>query len=401
MKTTASKQLLGLSAPLVAVLMLSGIGYYNSTLPTPDDVTEYHRKIAELVTEIPREIEADGQHWIGKDSPVQPAAIQILKPNIIISRQYIDQNNDSRGFGLLLVHCRDARDMQGHYPPVCYPNNGMKEIERNKITFPLMGKDVAGMEYLFRQELPGQIHDKWVINLILLPDGTFARTNGELIKQAADYLNRFYGAAQVQFTFDKNLRMQWEEHEREEVIEFFAHYLEPVLLSIGSSKRFEIDGDLDGVIEDYWEQRGGTEPQSPDNSDSPDSPDGPDIDQNSDVLETGMSTSLEVNGISSDLLSGHQVESIAEPMLFKMSWLSLETTSLSIEELSYSTILRNFSPKATDVRGEMLDFFTFNYQLFDQYHETPMSSQDGGREDEFVSLSSLRLVREFDHDDNA
>lgn len=61
--------------------------------------------------------------WIGADIEPQQPAVELLKPNALMQRRYV-RSDGSASFTLLFVHCGDARDMQGHYPPVCYPAHG-------------------------------------------------------------------------------------------------------------------------------------------------------------------------------------------------------------------------------------------------------------------------------------
>ena len=82
-------------------------------------INTYHVDIAELIEEIP----IDVGDWVGREVPLPQSATSLLNPNGIVARQYI---NEDQGViaTLMIVQCRDARDMGGHYPPVCYPANG-------------------------------------------------------------------------------------------------------------------------------------------------------------------------------------------------------------------------------------------------------------------------------------
>ena len=53
---------------------------------------------------------------------VPPEAQELLRPNAIFSRRF--QRPGEIGVHVLVVHCSDARDMIGHYPPICYPSSG-------------------------------------------------------------------------------------------------------------------------------------------------------------------------------------------------------------------------------------------------------------------------------------
>jgi hypothetical protein len=62
---------------------------------------------------------------VGTETEPTAAAVRLLSPNRILERRYIDPAT-GLGFSLLVVHCGDARDMDGHFPPVCYPAHGWK-----------------------------------------------------------------------------------------------------------------------------------------------------------------------------------------------------------------------------------------------------------------------------------
>jgi len=61
--------------------------------------------------------------WIGEEQPLPPAAVELLRPNASLCRMYRRIGSDDRAL-LSVIHCSDARDMAGHYPPICYPAHG-------------------------------------------------------------------------------------------------------------------------------------------------------------------------------------------------------------------------------------------------------------------------------------
>lgn len=114
-------------------------------------------------------------NWVGQDMEVPTAAIEMLRPNAIFSRQY-KKLTGGPPIQLLLVHCSDARDMHGHYPPVCYPSNGWIPIDERdnvpEVQMEVMGETVSMRLYNFRRL------DDWggertlrVFNYFVLPDG--------------------------------------------------------------------------------------------------------------------------------------------------------------------------------------------------------------------------------------
>jgi len=113
--------------------------------------------------------------WVGVDMEVPTAAVEILHPNAILSRAY-SKMSGGPALQLLIVHCSDARDMDGHYPPNCYPAQGWMPAappdELVNVTLHVGGEPVMMRLYNFRQL------DDWggersvrVFNYYLLPDG--------------------------------------------------------------------------------------------------------------------------------------------------------------------------------------------------------------------------------------
>src|SRR5579884_1718328 len=91
--------------------------------PGPD-AGRYHQLVQDAGATVPREIgdwKADG------DSPLPPAAIALLHPNLVISRHY-ENSKTGHSVEFLLIQCSDVRDLLGHYPPRCYPANGYTQL---------------------------------------------------------------------------------------------------------------------------------------------------------------------------------------------------------------------------------------------------------------------------------
>jgi exosortase len=113
---------LGWAAPAAAIGVLAIVvvfgGFDARRVP---GVESYHARIRAAVDAVPYRIGTA----IGTDAVVSPGTIRILRPNAILERRYEIQGLPTRdGFGLIVVHCSDVRDLDGHYPPKCYPAHG-------------------------------------------------------------------------------------------------------------------------------------------------------------------------------------------------------------------------------------------------------------------------------------
>ncbi|MEX0654167.1 MAG: exosortase-associated EpsI family protein [Phycisphaeraceae bacterium] len=215
-----------LAAPALALALIAGLVIEKSRWPEPSDVEGYHTRVAEAIRELPEEI--DG--WTSSEVELPLAAVAMLKPNEILSRRYRDPAG-GRSFHFLIIHCRDARDMIGHFPPVCYPAAGWAMRDRHEASWSFDTAEamtVKGMGYDFEQLAPGATTQLYVTNLLILPDGTFARNMREVNRIAADRQFRVYGAAQVQFVFGG----QFSDTERDRIVKRFTAAAMPAVQAI-------------------------------------------------------------------------------------------------------------------------------------------------------------------------
>jgi hypothetical protein len=139
--------------------------------------------------------------WVGTDC-VEPAeAIDMLKPNAIISRAFNDKARSWKAT-FLLVQCSDVRDMISHYPPKCYPNRGLTQpVNPKQIDWVVDDLEVHGTEYQFESATFQSSQITVVDNFMVLPDGRVFPD----MDQVAKYLKldvRYFGLAQVQIVFD-------------------------------------------------------------------------------------------------------------------------------------------------------------------------------------------------------
>ncbi|MFW6031886.1 MAG: exosortase-associated EpsI family protein [Phycisphaeraceae bacterium] len=198
--------------PLLALALLGGLVLERRSWADPEDVAPYHAAVREAVEAIPMRIGP----WQGREIEIPPAAVKLLRPNALLSRRYRHEE-DGRQFSFLIVHCRDARDMLGHYPPVCYPAHGWTLAETESKVWSAADGPAGGVEYEFEQTLPGTITRQRVDNVMVLPNGEFGRTMDQVNSVAADRAFRVYGAAQVQFVFSSSFSAE----DREAIVQRF------------------------------------------------------------------------------------------------------------------------------------------------------------------------------------
>src|SRR5688572_2802518 len=151
-----------LAPPVMAATLLAGLTLEQRTYVKPQDVEPYHANAKAAIDQIPYAI-AQGR-WTGKDQPLPTAAQKLLRPNAWISRTYEDKQRaefgaaaggGERAATLLIVQCRDSRDMLGHYPPRCYRSHGMEQKSAEPRDWQVGDMLIPGVEYGFEQKLVG------------------------------------------------------------------------------------------------------------------------------------------------------------------------------------------------------------------------------------------------------
>jgi len=219
-----------LAAPEHRVVSLAGILLVLAAglavgflLPDGGDAEPYHARLRTLSEQLPRE----AGPWTAVDTELPAAAVALLRPNVLISRRYEDETK-SNMFQLLLVQCSDARDMEGHYPPNCYPTSGWTTLSQQREDFQLGHLSAEMTTYSFERLSPDGLQKITVVNVIALPSGGFVTSMGSIRRLAGTVSDRYYGAAQLQFVFPS----QWTSEQRHGAIGHVGATLEPMLTAV-------------------------------------------------------------------------------------------------------------------------------------------------------------------------
>lgn len=203
----SSLRLLNKAAPLVAVMVML-------ILPR---LLPYHRADQESILarnaavlssfrSVPYRI---GEWVVGESEPEVPAAaVEILQPNVIFSRRYVN-TNDRRWLSVLIVHCSDARDMQGHFPPNCYPANGWTLESQQEYAIPVRSRQMALQAYEFRRMRGWAQEERLrVLNYFVLPNGETALAMSAVRELARRYSTSIQGVAQVQIIASQDMSIE-------------------------------------------------------------------------------------------------------------------------------------------------------------------------------------------------
>lgn len=155
-------------APLLCAILLAGVaGWRTATRAPSADTSAYMARVAHQIDGLPYRI----GNYIGVDASVTPYAVDLLDPNRILQRKYTDPET-GEGFSLVIVHCKIAKDMTGHYPPNCYPRAGWVEVaEPEGVTVDVREALIPARRYRYELQrglFPGRID---ILNFFVLPVG--------------------------------------------------------------------------------------------------------------------------------------------------------------------------------------------------------------------------------------
>ena len=214
--------------PSFVILMLIGmIAEASRTHIVPADASRFHDACTRAIDQFPLVIDSSDGIWKGREVEQPESAIKLLKPLRIVSRNYSCDRNDGthQELALLLVDCPDARDLQGHYPPNCYPSQGEKPVYASEAarvadqpgrerTWYLPHMEIHGMEYRFSADGPSESDvDKIVYNFFVIPkvpgigvnhkelDGVIWKDISGVYTSGQDYQRHFFGASEFQVVF--------------------------------------------------------------------------------------------------------------------------------------------------------------------------------------------------------
>lgn len=210
-------------APVMTASLLGGMLMYGFTLPVPADANPYHAQIKTIARAITEDPPPELAGWVGKDQEVPREAQVLLRPNLIISRHFVNGRTGEQA-NLLVVQCKDARDIAGHWPPNCYPAQGLVLEHSEPRTWTVGGTVYEGREYWFADPFrPGQ--ERVVSNFLIIPDGRAVADMKAVRDATGDYELRYFGAAQVQVLTEEELT----DERRREIVELFIAGYRPLI----------------------------------------------------------------------------------------------------------------------------------------------------------------------------
>ncbi len=189
------------TVPVLGLFLLVGMGLEKFLVQLPvEDASPYHTLVRSVAEQTPMQM----GDWVGTDIPVPAAAVSLLKPNVLISRRFV---NIRTGWvaNVLLVQCRDTRDMVGHYPPVCYPGQGWTVSSEKNRNYHVNKMLIPAKLYKLVKSGPSHADRMIVGNFMIVPDGRLVRDMTGLYEHLATKSRRPFGAAQMQVVIPGSL----------------------------------------------------------------------------------------------------------------------------------------------------------------------------------------------------
>jgi hypothetical protein len=219
------------AAPAACAALLIGMVAESSTRIQPADAEPYHSRAKMALESIPMQIGS----WSGEVGEVPRQAVKLLHPNFIQEWKFSDNNTAAphwrdRWASLLVDQCRDARDMNGHWPPNCYVNTGEELTYSEPRDWQVDGLVITGMEYHFLKTSATESTRTAVYNFLIVPGTGICRDMAAVRKAAEDYQRRYYGAAQFQLLMNADLPQQ----ERDEIFTTLMQPCVPVIRTLMS-----------------------------------------------------------------------------------------------------------------------------------------------------------------------
>jgi hypothetical protein len=218
---------LGRFAPYACVALLGVLlatGGLNA--PTPKGADDYYARVRKAIDAVPYKIGPA----VGTDVEPTKAAILLLSPNKLFQRRYVDPAT-MWGASLLIVHCRDLRDMTGHYPPVCYPAHGWTPASAERVPIKVNEEPCDAMAYRFTRAEDMSERRMTVIDFFIIPEdgGTIFADMDAMDRAARRSAVGGLGVAQVQVVFDEDSSPQW----RDAMITEAMQAIAPAMKTIG------------------------------------------------------------------------------------------------------------------------------------------------------------------------
>lgn len=183
-------------APLACLALLAGIAAEARQRPAARDAEPFHARVRQACAAVP---ESFGD-WRSVEDSMPSDVANLLRPNAWSSRTFTNART-CESVNVNIVQCRDARDMTGHFPPLCFASNGWIERSSEDGDLQTGAGPVPVRVYVFSRPDAQEREGLAVVHFIALPARGFERDLNAIWSAAGDYTRRHFGAAQFQLVF--------------------------------------------------------------------------------------------------------------------------------------------------------------------------------------------------------
>ncbi|MEM6259907.1 MAG: exosortase/archaeosortase family protein [Planctomycetota bacterium] len=188
-------------APVVFAGLLLCISAWTQYRPeVTGEVSAYRAEVKKLTNAMA----GPGEAWTSADHAIPAAAINLLRPNVVVQRRYTHRTT-GESFDFALVHCGQVRDLRMHHPPQCYGNIGWQVSSPDEKKWEAGGMTVEGNEYSVRRMVRAGAQQLQVNNTFLLPGRGSTREHDEMLILERDRARNMMGAAELQWVFDPRI----------------------------------------------------------------------------------------------------------------------------------------------------------------------------------------------------
>ena len=189
------------AAPVLSLALIAGIWAEWRALHLPvGDAEGYHAAVRATVGRLPERI----GDWAGVAVNPPPSAVDLLKPNVLLGREFRNAVTGEHAT-FVLIQCRDARDMGGHWPPVCYPAQGWTLKDTQQRSLAVQTRVVPVTTYRFTMASLNRYDELVVYSFFLRPDGVLEGGREGLRRLADDPRLKVYGAGQIQLIVESSV----------------------------------------------------------------------------------------------------------------------------------------------------------------------------------------------------
>ncbi len=208
----------------MALLTVALVGYQSSALPNKEGARQFHSDVRNAVAKLP----VRSGVWVSMDIKATEGAVKLLRPNVLLQRRWTNLET-GLWVEVLLVHCGDARDMLGHYPPVCYPGQGWQSAGKGEWPTEIDGKAYRLPEYEFVTNHGATVEGRLVRDGMLLPGVGLGHDMNDVMQASRNVERRAMGAGQFQVIFDRRVTADVRQKATDELLAIYRPVFEVIV----------------------------------------------------------------------------------------------------------------------------------------------------------------------------